>query len=341
MRRIAIISVILVALIAAGAWSFLATSDDDADELSFTFDDYVQTSELRAEPVTASGSLTLTSIAGISYIRAIDTGEGKITYADETSETFTVGKAKLDVYMIAGQSNAEYRGNSATPSMIEGLVPGTAYYYGTETRPPLISIDETSTYGIHSMVNVETGAAVIGGLDAPLAADLVASIGNKVLIINTAVGGTSIGTWMPAATNYLRAQTLFADALSQIDLDHYDVTVRDYLWCQGEANSSTPVSSYKTSFLLMHASMITADEFSELPFQNAMIVKIQAAKGVNSSQAQIELPAIDSTIILATTISDTFTVANGLLVSDNLHYSQAGHILIAEDVAEKIKETRK
>ena len=330
--------VIVAALVFGGLVYFTSTNAETDGEMAIYYDDYLTFSEFEKDPAAAAGTLSLTSIQGIPYVHANDVGEGKIIYSDGSEQVFDVQKANLDIYMIAGQSNAEYRPNYTDPSKIDVKL-GTAYYYGTPTRPAGISQD-ANTYEIHSMVNLNTGVSIVGGLDAPLAAGIVELTGHKVLTINVAVGGSSILTWLPGATNYLRAQNLVDDALSQIDRDKFVTTVKDYVWIQGEADDYMSVSTYKANFLTVHSSFTTTNEFSSEPLQYALIVKVQAIQGQNASIAHQQLPAMSDTILLASTITDTFTVENQLLGPDGLHYTQAGHILVANEILETIGEMR-
>lgn len=63
------------------------------------------------------------------------------------------------------------------------------------------------------------------------------------------------------------------------------------------------------------------------------MVKTRDVNGGNSCAAQIEIARTNPNVIMASTLPDTFTVANGLMNSDNLHYTQKGRILIGEDIA--------
>lgn len=331
-------AILVAVLLVAGCGAYFYFDTDPAATASpISYDDYIEFSEFSGTPVSAEGSFSLTTVGGVDYVHASDVGEGIITYEDGSVETHDVVKAKLDVYMIIGQSNGSYTSSRADPSQVEGLKPGTAYYYGTTARPS--SIADVGN-AIHSMVN-DNGTAKIGGLEGPLASRLVEAIGNKVLTVNVSIGGTPISSWLPAQSSYLSAQTTFADALSKIDTDRFDYTVRDYIWLQGEADTGTNVQWYVNAFNAMHNSLTgtVRTAFSDHPFQHAFIVKTRAVNGVNSSAAQLLLPD-DVTIFLASIVTDTFSNANGLLNGDDLHYTQSAHVLIAQDVAETIKQVR-
>jgi len=336
---------IAIAMILIGAGAFVvfggsSSPETDDGRTVLQYDDYVEFSTFASYPVTSSGTLNLVSMGGTNYVHAADIGHGSVTYTDGSTELFKVTKANLSVYMIAGQSNAAYRDVGIDPTMITGLRPGTAYYYGTSTEPSnsiggANMSSDTSSYWIWPMVSND-GTAKIGGIDAPLAADLVTD-DEKIMIVNTAVGGTLISTWVPGERTYERAKILFNDALNKIDNSRFNVTVKSYIWVQGEQDTATPIDSYISSFLEMHDAFTTGGVFSFKPLQKAFIAQTRAYNGVNSSVAQAELPTLDSTIILATTVTQTFTVANGMLTSDNIHYSQAGRIVVAYEVAIKIR----
>jgi len=326
-----LIAIVLVAILAAAGVAYMVAASDNADDgLVIRYDDYISYSVFAGEPASAAGSLELVTVGSTEYVWASDIGFGSLLFYDGTELEYDVKKANLSVYMIAGQSNGAYSVERSDPSMIDNIAPGTAYWYGA-ARPGQGIIENNS---IQDMIDLSSGEALIGGLDAPLAAGLVDDA--KVLIVNTAVGGTEIASWIPGQTQYERAKSLFADALTKID-PRFDVTVKSYIWSQGEADSLTSIGTYKAYFLLMHDSFTSANEFSPVPLKAAIIVQTRAIDGINSSIAQAELPTLSNTVFMGTKITQTFTVANGLMNEDDRHYTQAGQIVVAGDVSIKIR----
>jgi len=288
---------------------------------------------------SATGALEIITIGGIEYLHACDVGNGIITYFDGTTKTMNVKKAQLDVFLILGQSNAMYR-HSSDPSTASPIPPlGTAYYYGTSDDPVSGIFYDRSVddYGMHSMTE-SADVARIGNIESPFASAYNKMTGRKVLTINAAIGGVPISTYLPGGISYNYAQTVFSDALQRIDTEHYDFTVRSYIWIQGESDSDTEIETYKRSFMKMHRSLLGIGDvqFSPHRFDNGFISKIRSKEGINSSIAQIQLAEGSKTIHLASTASDSFSIDDGTMLDDDLHYSQKGDNIIGKELGEFI-----
>lgn len=329
---------IMVAVVLTGAVATVVSGDDSSDEEpdifhidTLYYDDYVPCS---SDTTIDEGSLEVVTVRGETYVHAIGLGEASVSHGSE-HHTLTIDKAPLDVYMIAGQSNAEHKIFNRTDAEPVGKI-GTTYYYGTSsnviTQPTTFT---ASNYGVYDMVG--TGKyPIAANVDLPFASSLYDSTGHKVLVVNTGVAGSAVRMWMPGGTCYEYAKEAFNDALSKVDTEYYDVSVKDYIWIQGEADSGTSVNTYITRFMAMHDAFIGDDAenvFSDTPFKNCLISKVRAVNGVNSSVAEIQLSKNNETIKMATTITDSFTMVNGLMLGDNLHYSQLGDNLIGMKIA--------
>lgn len=309
------------------------------------YDDYVEISKLTRVSndliiSSVTGALEVITINNADYLRACDVGKGIITYSNGNKETIIVEKAQLDVFLILGQSNAMYR-YSSNPSAASPVPPlGTAYYYGTPDDPVSNIFYDRSVndYGMHSMTE-SPNVAHIGNIEAPSAA-YSKRTGHKVLTINGAIGGAPISTYLPGGISYDYAQTVFSDALLTIDTAHYDLTVRSYIWIQGESDSDTDVETYKRSFMEIHQSLLGIGDiqFSPYDFDCGFISKVRSAEGVNSSIAQVRLAEECKTIHLASTASDSFSIDDGTMLDDNLHYSQKGDNVIGTELGEYIGE---
>lgn len=293
------------------------------------YDDYVPAED--ADVV--GGVFEIVTVGGVDYIHADGVGQGTIN-----GETFNVKKAQLDLAFICGQSNAAYR--NPDPSQVSPVPRvGTAYYFGLSDRYGPTP-EETNTgmdisaCAIWDMVDLSTGALRIGDKGPSYAATYYQETGHKVLWVCGAIGNKSIIQFNPNGGfmwNY-QASVLSA-ALSLIDRSLFDLNVNYYLWCQGEANKSTAVSSYIAQFVTMNDAMLAGD-CAGVRFDGAVISKVRALNGGNASTAQIELTETFNTIHMGSVVADTFTIDNGLIGSDDLHYSQLGNNLIGADLAD-------
>lgn len=308
---------------------FLAITDSSQNIDTMYYDDYTQT-----YAVTASGALEIvTNTAGVTYAHAKDLGTGTLTYSNGTTKQFTVSKAPLDVFLFNGQSNIQYNTELAdvgAASPVPKL--GQAYYFGTSTQAynPATRLTDCT---IQSITDID-GNAKIGRLETPFSAEYTKLTGHKVLTINTAVGGTSISLFQPLdGEMYTRTVEGWDKALSLIN-PAYDVTIKGMVWCQGEADTYETVDWYKTKFLTMFDALKAMDN----PIDYCYIDLIRPIRGLNSRTAQIELTQTYSDIMLATDIADTFTIANGLVGSDDVHYTQLGQNIIGVKIAQYINQ---
>lgn len=319
----AAIAVILVgSLLAPAIYSTTTDSQSSALPDTIYYDDYI---EVDSEP-SISGVFDYVKYNGQGYIHANDVGSGKIG-----NRTYTVERAPLDVFLFIGQSNAaNWAGVNATQADPIAHI-GTAYYFGTNAHQSNKNLGvEIQDYSMYDMVTTSDDSR-IGGIDAPFAATYADLTGHKAYVINGAIGGTSINTWVPDGTSYEYARELFEAAWNAIDLSHFSPEIKSYIWIQGEADNNMSVSTYKTNLMSMHETLIEGTFTDKGSFDNALISLTQA---VNPTIAQKELADENSTIFIATDLAEGFTTANGYLLSDGLHYTQLGRNLLGVAIGE-------
>ena len=236
----------------------------------------------------------------------------------------------LDVIIIDGQSNAEYSSsiNRVNPTLIDLPVPDhKLLYYGTESGANYIYGGVPST-GIYEMNR--DGYWVLGGIEPTLAYTYSKLTGHDVLTINVAVGGQSITKLSPDGTYWQSGAECIAEALSMIT-GYSNVHMVGWIMMQGEADKNMAVDTYKEHFVDL------MDYFKSIGANGCYLVKTREYYGGNATIAQSELVEEYSNVHMATTITDTFTEANGLLVNnDPIHYSQKGRNLVGTALGEYI-----
>lgn len=237
----------------------------------------------------------------------------------------------LDVIVIDGQSNAAYYTgtNRVNPNLIDLPIPhNKLMYYGTENAPNDFLTPEDSD-GIYEMNR--DGRWIIGGIEPTLAYYYSERSGNDVLTINIARGAQSITALSPPDGEYwiLGAQAI-SDALSMVS-GYTTVNMIGWVMLQGESDKNMAIDTYKENFLNL------ADYFDSIGANQCYIVKTRDYYGGNATIAQDQLVQEYDNIHMATTITDTFTEANGDLVNgDPIHYSQRGRNIVGEAVGEYI-----
>lgn len=320
----ATVIVVLVALVLLPA----TESQDHPPE--WTFDDYKLASDYSADEV--SGAFELVTIGGEEYIHAKAVGEGSIN-----GVSYNVQKADLDVVFIWGQSNATYRNAVVDEAVYPGLNAG--YYFGTDSQLGSTSGQgemDISTCSFYSLVDPE-GDLRIGDMGPAIAKAYHEKTGHKVYLINGAIGNKWILLFFPGGQMWNYGGAMFSAGMDAIDRDLFNVHVVGYVWSQGEANAGNSVDEYERWFMMSFNSM-RSGLMDDTRFPAVYIIKTREENGANPAQAQINLSKEYSNVILATTLPDSFTVANGLMYSDDLHYSQLGKNLIGEAVGESIAD---
>ena len=241
------------------------------------------------------------------------------------------GPAALDVIIIDGQSNAEYSTSAArvNPAKIDLPIPDhRLLYYGTETAANYLYGNVPST-GIYEMNR--DGYWVIGGIEATLAYYYSQRSDHDVLTINVAVGAQSITKLAPEGTYWEKGAACISEALSMIS-GYSRINMVGWIMMQGEADKNMAIDTYKEHF------MDLSEYFDSIGASQCYIVKTREYYGGNATIAQSELVEEYDNIHMATTITDTFTEANGMLVSgDPIHYSQLGRNAVGQALGEYIE----
>lgn len=300
----------------------------------WVYDDY----KVAENVASVSGALEIVEIDGTDYLHASDVGTATITYSGGDTESITVSKAPLDLIFMYGQSNAAYR--NAVPSEANPIPKlGTAYYYGLEDRSGPTAAENNTGMDLDdcdfwTMLD-DDGVCRIGDKAPSFSATYYEITGHKVYWVCGAVGNKGMSQFLPT-TGFMwtYGKDVLTNAIALVDLDKFDLNVSYYLWCQGEANASSSVSSYKTQYLTMHNAILNGGLGHT--FLGGFISIVRDANGGNAAIAQRELCEEVSTIHLGADIANTFTVANGMMGSDDLHYSQKGNNAIGKTLGESV-----
>ena len=123
----------------------------------------------------------------------------------------------------------------------------------------------------------------------------------------------------------------WTDAISKIDTDNFNVSIKSYLWIQGESDANLSVSAYCGAFVKMNDAL--TDPNGDFKLKSAIFSQVRKASSENAAEAQAYLVTVWPNVYMGTEIAQTFTEANGLLRDDDLHYTQAGYNKIGVDLA--------
>ncbi|MGP1570466.1 MAG: sialate O-acetylesterase [Eubacteriales bacterium] len=276
-----------------------------------------------------SSNTNVAEVDDLGNIKIVGVSDSGVTISatdgintEELRITKTV-RAPLSVYMLTGQSNGAYY--YPEPENAAVTRPGTAYHYS----------ELASGIRIESM-NSEAGTMDRGNIEPALAKELYSRMGEKVLVVNSGVSGQKIETFVPiqgvSYQNIDRVWQIVCRNLDDKDFkSKYEVRLRSYIWVQGESDPTTDVAIYKSDFMKLHQMLRSSD----YGFDYGFIVKVRE-KYKNAALAQEDLTIENEDIAMATRQTETFSVKDGTMRSDDTHYSQMGDNIIGEDTAKTI-----
>lgn len=162
--------------------------------------------------------------------------------------------------------------------------------------------------------------------------------GEKILMVNAGVSGRKMETFIPYdAQSYQYISKVWQIIQRYINdeefVKNYELKLRSYIWAQGESDTNTDIDFYKNAYMKLHQTLVS-DEYG---FDYGFIIKVRSIYK-NAAEAQEQLASENSDIAIATRSADHFSVENGKMRFDDLHYSQIGDNLLGEETARSISK---
>lgn len=218
----------------------------------------------------------------------------------------------LNVVVLGGQSNGVYIPGLVDLDLLNEEVP----------QPPAACLFYGNGY-LHSMTT--DGRWTLGSVDPAIAYEIAKYSNNDTLVINTCVGGKSIDYFTPGNEGADFITETVTTAMSRTT--NYDTIYKiGWAWIQGESDKTTPVDDYIANFEQVDGL------FKSLGFNYCWISQTRTEDGGNAVTAQEQIVNTMPNVFWGSRASDSFTVENGMLYTDGLHYTQAGRIVIGEDI---------
>lgn len=123
--------------------------------------------------------------------------------------------------------------------------------------------------------------------------------------------------------------------MAAIDTTKFIPRTTAYMWIQGESDKNIDVDLYKSRFLSMHHAIL--DGGLGHSFRHCFISLPAEDDSTNAYVAQVELAQeFPGTITIATDLANTFTLENGLLQRDLVHYTAEGYNMIGTALGESM-----
>jgi autotransporter-associated beta strand protein len=247
-----------------------------------------------------------------------------------------------DVYLIAGQSNADGRGTNAE------LSGALAPYAGPQPDVKIFYVNPTNSDPVNPTYNtgwttLAPGYAVAPGFSGALPSarfGFEVSLGKalaakdpsrNIAIIKVTRGGTNLHTqWDPAGGDNFMWRT-FANkvpaALAALTANGDTAEIHGMFWHQGESDGSNP--TYQTDLAEFIAACRTLTGKPALPFAIGDLERDNVTPDVTSRTYQLSAMAD-----VAAADPNTFVVSSeGLLTYDGTHFTSAAYITFGQRYA--------
>lgn len=265
-----------------------------------------------------------TSISDVT-VQATGIGNAKILLENlidgsEKAVDITVSPAKLTLMYVTGQSNAEgwckdyssynrqdsiacpdgkvyssylVRNNTASKN-ISGLY-NSNYYSGSNVSDFISGslINNISTSGKNMEYNINTLTSLGDGktgIDSGLAYEWNRMTGDKVWVINTAVGATSVSEWASGGVYYqdtIKASNCVkATFESEINAGHFIAGNKLMFWLQGESDRDMNFDTYKKYFKSMYNGLTKSCELDVFG-----MISVRSSLGDNKGSGDIDFSA--------------------------------------------------
>ena len=293
--------------------AFAVNQDGASKTIALQYDDYY----------TAEGDVTITN-AGTDVatgatgrvlalegntIHAIGLGNATVTIGD-TTYTVTVTKAKVNIILVGGQSNAtgEYNGNHMVDEQNKFDVEpaecdkGTAYLWGKSATKPILM----------------TGMAGRGWRSS-LAKELYAETGVKTAIVYdnplTARPGANINEWQDDNTTSNPDVAISAAMVKSChdyftNSAYYDVKSFGLYWLQGEANASNDPDTYYTDFMSMYNKLKAASPVDYCAFLRVRRTTQTGIDYMGPVIAQFQMANDHADMFMATTLTENWVASD-------------------------------
>lgn len=229
----------------------------------------------------------------------------------------------LDIYILMGQSNMAGRGALTAAD-------------NTVKNPKVLMLAENLSW-TPAKNPLHFDKPGISGVGPGLSFGLAMQDANKetdIGLVPTAVGGTSIDSWVPDGYDAATKKYPYDDAEKRILIAMKSGTIKGILWHQGESDSKADaVKTYMAKLTALIARLRTLVGNPNLPF-------IAGELGRYDQSFQLFNAEINK---LPNTVSGTAVVSSEGLTDkgDNLHFNSASAVILGQRYAEKMLSLQK
>ena len=265
------------------------------------------------------------TIDGTDYVRMTDLGTFTVT-SGETTKEYTITKAKMDLVLLTGQSNAISYTAPSNYSDPSPVAPGKAFYLGTDAANgiyaglPVYGSSGTLEAATITDLTADDGSVNVAGMYPAFCSGYVSQTGHRVLVVNTAIGGKSINQWADGGTCDVWMEDVF-DRLSEVVSNGSVVlTPTVALWSQGESDASHTIEFYEQNLIALLEKLWDGDygyDFDKV--LTALPRNSVRDSPTNPALAQMQTAEEHSGFVIASSLPLYFTSEQ---TRDGTHYTQ-------------------
>ncbi len=290
--------------------AFVVLDDGGRQYEDMGFEDY---RELTESPMGSSGPIEIVSIGGHDYAHATGLGHGTIVYQNRT-DYINVVKSQAVIVLMNGQSNAAYYHADASTATVPDR--GQGFYFGFPDEMT-DGYDDVSGCEWYDFVGPD-GTPRVGDRGPGVAKTFNDLTGKKVLWVSLGIPGRMITAWLPPSGAAWVQDTRIVKTMMEKMPEGFEVQNVYMAWSQGESDyiRNTGYDHYIQTFKAIH----DADIGIEVDGWLLMEGRTLTCGWVNEAFRQLASDIED--VEICTSIADTFEVRNGLMETDDLHYSQ-------------------
>lgn len=269
-------------------------------------------------------------------LHAVGAGDARIVKEDGSVYRIRIVPAKADLLIMDGQSNAAYFYADETLAPAPEL--GKAFYYGfSNSMPHSLSVDITNCK-LYDFIDPSTMEVRVGDKGPEMCRTWTEESGNKAIWISLGIPGRRIAEWDVDSGAAWQKNCDIMDAVNEIlKGTDFDIQRTVVMWSQGESDfvHNTGYEHYMTTWTAFHDAA-NEDWGRKIDGWYLMMGRTLKVGWVNDCFAELAEGIPDVHIGIPASMVDSFTMQNGLLESDNLHYSQRAENALGNSLARLI-----
>lgn len=269
-------------------------------------------------------------------IHAVGIGNAQIVKEDGSRFRIRIVPAPAVLVLMNGQSNAAYY-LPIDPDQAIAPELGTAFYFGYPDGMPSGATEDVSDARYYDFIDPSTGELRVGDKGPTFSKYYRELSGKKVIWISLGIPGRMISTWSPTGNAWLQNVKVMDAAMPMLP-EGFDIERTIVLWSQGESDyiAATGYSHYLTSWTSLHDRAATSWH-TDIDAWYLVEGRDKTCGWVNDAFEELAR-TVDGVRVIAKGIASSFSVDNGLMHSDDVHYSPIGDNAIAAACAWGVAE---